>query len=104
MFSGFTIRDKEFIARYSSEESRRLTYDIDNLKKPFDKPSLLLTGRQDHWTGYKGAWDFYENYPRGSYVVLDKAGHGLQYEQVLLFNVLADEWLDRVEEELEEMN
>ncbi|MGC9779623.1 MAG: alpha/beta hydrolase [Candidatus Heimdallarchaeota archaeon] len=104
VFSGFTIRDKEFIARYSNEESRRPTYDIDNLKKPFDKPSLLLTGRQDHWTGYKGAWDFYENYPRGSYVVLDKAGHGLQYEQVLLFNVLTDEWLDRVEEELEEMN
>lgn len=100
--SGHSLRDKEFIARYSKEELLKLSYDIDKLKKPYNKPSLILTGRQDHWAGFKDAWNFYENYPRGSFVVLDKAGHGLQYEQVLLFNVLVDEWLDRVEEELEE--
>jgi pimeloyl-ACP methyl ester carboxylesterase len=37
-------------------------------------------------------------YPRGSYVVLDRAGHNLQIEQPIVFNALVNEWLDRVEE------
>ncbi len=101
--TGYMQRDQKFIEKLTEGGKYPLTYNIDDLKKPFEKPTLILTGRQDHCVGYKSAWDFYDNYPRGTFVVLDKAGHGLQYEQVLLFNVLADEWLDRVEEELEEI-
>jgi len=103
-FTGYLLRNQKFIEKMMEGRKYPLSYDIDDLKEPFNKPVLILTGRQDHWVGYKEAWDFYENYPRGSYVVLDRAGHGLQYEQVLIFNVLVDEWLDRVEEELEELN
>jgi hypothetical protein len=39
-----------------------------------------------------------ENYPRGTFVVLDRAGHGLGVEQEDLFRALVGEWLDRVEE------
>ncbi len=38
------------------------------------------------------------NYPRGTFAVLDRAGHGLEVEQEKVFNCLVDEWLDRVEE------
>jgi pimeloyl-ACP methyl ester carboxylesterase len=51
-------------------------FDVD-AGEPFEKPALILTGRQDHMVGYYDAWNIYENYPRGSYVVLDRAGHNL---------------------------
>ncbi|MNN92919.1 hypothetical protein D3C81_2112760 [compost metagenome] len=64
---------------------------------PFNKPGLLLTGRQDTSTGYRDAWPVLEQYQRTTFVALDTAGHNLQVEQPVLFNALIQEWLDRVE-------
>ena len=44
------------------------------------------------------AWDLVERYPRATFAVLDRAGHGLDVEQRGLFEALVGEWLDRVEE------
>lgn len=76
------------------------TYDIDKLEKPFDKPSLILVGKQDTEVGYKDQFKLLEEYPRASFAVLDKAGHNLQIEQVKLFNSLVYEWLERIMTEL----
>ena len=64
--------------------------------EPFPKPTLILTGRQDSFTGYAQCWEWLPHYPRASYVVLDSAGHGLPHEQVELTAALVTEWLDRV--------
>lgn len=64
--------------------------------EPFAKPALILTGRQDSFTGYAQVWTWLPHYPRASYVVLDSAGHGLPHEQVELTTALVGEWLDRV--------
>jgi pimeloyl-ACP methyl ester carboxylesterase len=66
----------------------------------FGKPTLILVGRQDSVTGYRDAWDLVEHYPRATFAVLDRAGHGLDLEQRGLFEALVGEWLDRVEEAL----
>ncbi|HUT82765.1 MAG TPA: alpha/beta hydrolase [Candidatus Bathyarchaeia archaeon] len=98
-YSGYLSRNQSFIVYF--EKGRALTYDIDDLQEPFDKPTLIITGRQDHWIGYRDAWDVQEkNYPCCTFAVLDVAGHGLQYEQVDIFNVMTHEWLDRVESDL----
>jgi len=65
---------------------------------PFEKPTLILTGRQDAHVGYKDAWSTLEEYPRATFAILDRAGHALGVEQETLFQVLINEWLDRVEE------
>jgi hypothetical protein len=39
-----------------------------------------------------------DNYPRGTFAVLDRAGHGLGGEQKGLFEALTQEWLMHVEE------
>jgi hypothetical protein len=39
-----------------------------------------------------------EHYPRATFAVLDRAGHGLPHEQVGLLTALMGEWLDRVRE------
>ncbi len=64
----------------------------------FDKPTLILTGRQDNTCGYQQAWEMAAHFPRATFAVLDRAGHGLTMEQTGLFRALVAEWLDRVEE------
>ncbi len=66
--------------------------------QPFEKPTLIVTGRQDTHVGYQDGWDVLERYPRATFVVIDRAGHALGVEQESLFHVLVNEWLDRVEE------
>jgi pimeloyl-ACP methyl ester carboxylesterase len=79
-------------------ENYGFSFDVDALSEPFTAPTLIVTGRQDASVGYRDAWMILENYPRATFVVLDRAGHGLYVEQEDLFNALVNDWLDRVEE------
>ena len=79
-------------------EERTYSFDIDKLSAPFEKPTLILTGRQDTHVGYRGGWNILEKYPRATFAVLDRAGHAVGVEQKGLFEALIQEWLDRVEE------
>lgn len=63
----------------------------------FDRPTLLLTGRQDSCVGYRDLWKLLEDYPRAAFSVLDLAGHNLQIERPALFAALTGDWLDRTE-------
>lgn len=91
------IADIEFVEKLD-EEGFDFSFDVNNMEK-FNKPSLILLGRQDSSVGYKDAWDVLEQFPRATFAVLDRAGHNLQIEQEELFNSLVSEWLNRVEEE-----
>jgi len=74
----------------------QFSYNADQIY--FDKPTLILSGRQDRAVGYKDSWDLLENFPRATYAVLDRAGHFLSIEQRTLMQALINEWLNRVEE------
>ena len=69
---------------------------VDQIEKPYLQPALFVMGRQDCAVGYRDHWQLIENFPRASFVILDKAGHNLQIEQDVLFTALVREWLDRV--------
>jgi pimeloyl-ACP methyl ester carboxylesterase len=64
----------------------------------YPNPTLILAGRQDATVGYAGSWRLLEHYPRATFAVLDRAGHGLLHEQVGLGTALLAEWLERVRE------
>ncbi|MBK9125478.1 MAG: alpha/beta hydrolase [Chloroflexi bacterium] len=66
------------------------------LPAPYDRPTLILTGRHDVSTGFAGAFDLARKFPRATYAALDGAGHGLFFEQAALFRALVLDWLDRV--------
>jgi pimeloyl-ACP methyl ester carboxylesterase len=90
--------DSEFLSRIREQpEKYAFTFDVDDVLEPFPGPSLIITGRQDAMVGYQDAWNILENYPRATYVVLDRAGHFLE-ESADLVHVLVNDWLDRVEE------
>lgn len=91
--------DPIFLDKIRSDPDRYgFSFDVDNLPEPLNAPTLILAGRQDDSVGYRDAWAILENFPRASFVVLDRAGHGLAIEQEELFNTLVHEWLDRVGE------
>lgn len=102
IFPAVEIADSKFLERLENHFS--FSFDVDKLPEPFTAPTLILTGRQDSSCGYFDAWHILENYSRGTFVVLDRAGHGLGVEQENLFRTLASEWLDRVEEFIELQN
>ena len=65
----------------------------------YERPSLILCGRQDSVTGYDDQFPLLPHYPRATYAVLDMAGHNLQIEQPGLLAALVREWLGRVARE-----
>jgi pimeloyl-ACP methyl ester carboxylesterase len=91
--------DQEFQAKIrENPKNYAFTFDVNMLPNPCTAPTLIVTGRQDSSVGYRDAWEILENYPRGTFAVLDRAGHGLYIEQEELYHMLFNEWLDRVEE------
>jgi len=95
---GFMQAMRQDAARYG------FSFDVDDPERPFPAPALIVLGRQDAGVGYRDQWRWIENYPRGTFAVLDRAGHLLAVDQPNLFQALVSEWLDRVEEYAEQMN
>jgi pimeloyl-ACP methyl ester carboxylesterase len=91
---GLKIADYQFL-EHSLAQRIPYAVNIDLIEKPYLQPTLMLMGRQDSAAGYRDHWQLIENYPRASFVILDKAGHNLQIEQEVLFNELLKEWLAR---------
>jgi pimeloyl-ACP methyl ester carboxylesterase len=90
--------DFEFLSKIREQpQNYSFSFDVDHLSEPFPGPSLIITGRQDSIAGYRDAWNILENYPRATYVVLDRSGHMLEEKEGLV-NILMNEWLDRIEE------
>jgi pimeloyl-ACP methyl ester carboxylesterase len=94
---GLKIADYSFLEKCQGQ----LSFNVDELEKPYRKPTLMLTGRQDSVVGYRGLWNIIEMYPRASFVLLDKAGHALQIDQDVLFSETVKEWLNRVAAEMD---
>ncbi|ERI93659.1 hydrolase, alpha/beta domain protein [Clostridiales bacterium oral taxon 876 str. F0540] len=97
ILSGVRLADYDFLDNLQ-QEGYSFSFDVDALKEPFDKPALIVLGRQDSCVGFEDAWSILSKYPRATFAVIDKAGHNLQIEQPELFNSLASEWLLRASE------
>ncbi|GAA1673134.1 alpha/beta hydrolase [Kribbella yunnanensis] len=63
---------------------------------PYERPTLIVCGRQDAVVGFEDQYVLLPHYPRATFAVLDVAGHNLQIEQPELFDALIREWLSRV--------
>ena len=90
---GLRIADAEALARIRSNWTLSNGPESD---VPFDRPSLIVCGRQDDAVGYVDQFALLPHYPRASFAVLDVAEHNLQFEQPELFETLVGDWLDRV--------
>lgn len=93
---GRRIADLGFLERLDGGPG--LSVDVAGpLPAPFPGPTLILAGRQDNIVGWADAIPLLDSFPRATYAVLDRAGHGVRAEQNGLFRALVGEWLDRIE-------
>jgi pimeloyl-ACP methyl ester carboxylesterase len=69
---------------------------LDFSQSIFLQPTLIIAGRQDAVVGYADVWKLHEQFPRASFVTLDRAAHSLPMEQEALYTLLVNDWLDRV--------
>jgi len=76
---------------------KAFSFDPAAFPRPCPAPALVLMGRQDHVAGWRKGWSMIDQFPRGTFVVLDAAGHFLDAEQPRLREALISEWLDRIE-------
>lgn len=67
--------------------------------KTFDRPVLVVTGRQDAAVGYEDQYEFARLLPRSTYAVLDPAGHNVQIERHAVVCALLGDWLNRIRNE-----
>lgn len=93
---GFASANPEFLE--AVDNSFPLAHGVSEfLEGPdFDKPSVVLCGRQDSMVGYLDQARLLPKLTRGTMAVLDIAGHNLQFEQPELFCALMEEWLRRL--------
>ncbi|MFK4481663.1 alpha/beta fold hydrolase [Curtobacterium sp. AB7] len=66
-------------------------------REPFIAPALHVFGRQDDVVGYEDGLALGDHYPRGSFVVLDAAGHNVHLEQPEVTAALVRDWLARID-------
>ena len=92
---GLDVANYEFIERLQKN-----TLTMDFQREKYEKPVLLLTGRQDISVGYQNIIEIIEEYPRATLAVLDMAGHNLQIEQPELFESLVGEWIRRTNQHI----
>lgn len=96
ILSGIRISDKKYLTRYFKGKFRS-----DHIKQlreiKYEKPTCILTGRQDHVVGYSAAYEMLAQFPRASLLIADCAGHNLQIDNEPLFGAMTSDWIRRVE-------
>jgi pimeloyl-ACP methyl ester carboxylesterase len=65
----------------------------------FDRPVLIVTGRQDAVVGFEDQFAFARRLPRATFAALDRAGHNVQIDQPAAVRALLREWGGRVRAE-----
>jgi pimeloyl-ACP methyl ester carboxylesterase len=80
------------------QQSYEFSFDVDRPDRPFEALVLFVLGRQDAMVGYTDSLQVMALFPRGTFAVLDRAGHSLAWGQPVLFGALVGEWLGRVDE------
>ncbi|MFD5599315.1 alpha/beta fold hydrolase [Leucobacter sp. NPDC058333] len=91
---GLRGANQEVLDRLSETYSDGYVPETDALQ-PFDAPSLHVFGRQDHVVGFEDGLAFAHHYSRGTFSVLDSAGHNLHLEQPEIVGALLRDWLLR---------
>jgi pimeloyl-ACP methyl ester carboxylesterase len=75
-------------------EEWRVEHDPFNVA--FDNPILIVTGRHDSFTGYRGPMALIDLFPRATFAVVADAGHALPHERPGLLAALVTDWLATV--------
>lgn len=91
---GTKIANYDFLENVLSK-GKEFSINVDT-NNSYTFPTLFLCGRQDWCVGYSDLFTLLEQYERASFVVIDNAGHNLEYEQIEMFNTSVLSWINNV--------
>lgn len=94
IYVGVEKADKAYLKALSNN-GYTLSTEAELRTTTFTTPSVVLLGKQDHVVGYKDAMCLEPNFPRGTFAILDRAGHNLQIEQPELFAIFVKNFLEQ---------
>ena len=92
ILSGVKIADQPFLDKLYQTQYY-FSYEEELKSNRYERPMLILTGKQDTAVGYEDQMALTLQYPHATYLALDRAGHNLQIEQPEVFTALTLEWL-----------
>ena len=92
---GLRAADPAVMERIASSYALRVEPEAAH-PEPFQGPALHIFGRQDDVVGYEDGWRLRDHYVRGTYAVLDAAGHNVHLEQPGIAAALIQDWLSRM--------
>lgn len=87
---GMGRADEAALGRIFADMSRDMGEDR------FDKPALIVAGRQDSTVGYRDAVQLLDRYPKASIAVVEGAGHAVLHEYPELMAAHLRHWLQRL--------
>lgn len=93
----FELADMDYLRKFK-KNGYGFSFEIEDIEKKYDMPTVIATGRCDSVVGYKDAWRILNSYPKATFAVVDNAGHDLQIEQPKLFYELIDSWISSIEQ------
>lgn len=62
----------------------------------YDRPVLIVAGRQDAVVGFVDQWELSLQFPRATFAMLDRAGHNIQVDQPETVHELLGRWASDV--------
>ena len=92
---GMELADTAFLERVDA--GPKLPYDVRRPPVTFERPSLVVAGRQDSTVAWQDTVPLLASLPRATFAVLDRSGHAIPADQRHLLRALFGEWLDRLE-------
>ncbi|QLD11136.1 alpha/beta fold hydrolase [Microbacterium oleivorans] len=95
---GLRGADADVLDRISSSYSAG--YAPEHTEAAFTAPSLHVFGRQDNVVGFEDGLGTADHYVRGTFVVLDGAGHNVHLERPDAVAPLVRDWLLRAEQQI----
>ncbi|WP_246848721.1 MULTISPECIES: alpha/beta fold hydrolase [unclassified Pseudarthrobacter] len=93
---GLRAFDQAAVQRISS--SYALGREPEHRSPKFQRPTVIITGRQDHVVGFQDQIALSGHYVQSTFAVLDRAGHNAHLDQPALTGALLGEWLVRMED------
>lgn len=93
---GIKLANQNFLKTYQQNG-----YEFNNLNLfdyiSFDKPSLVMMGKQDQIVGYEDTMKCLHQFKHLTTLVVDGAGHNLQLDQPNIFKTHVMKWLDDID-------
>lgn len=87
--------NEKFLEEYQ-QTGYKATFDVDEESENNDTPVLIVAGKQDSVVGFQDQFNLSIRYKRATFMAVDGAGHGLQYEKEEVFNQIFRMWISEL--------